>query len=634
MSNRKKAFPERIIFALFLLFPFAVVILFPACALTTKDSLVISGSIGTGVVESRDTGATERKLPRTVAVLPFINKTGKPEAFDVVRRTIFNHFSSKNYNSLHIREIDRRLKAAGMDEFALIESTEPARIAEILGADGMLYGEITHYDRTFLGIYSQIAVGVRLRFTDATGAEIWKGEKVARSHAGGISTTAVGLIMSAISAGIHLREVNLFRASDDLGRDLIAAIPEEKRLDPVRLPFIKEVVHDGVGRILRYGDTLSIAMEGEPGNTGSARVDGLGIIDLAETEPGIYGGKINIGKDINISESPLTGVLQNNLGYKREWISPIGLIDVDNTPPKAVRNQAAESHDGAVSISWASPEEKDIDYFRITASDSMHGGYKEIASVKNLRFEDRGLDNFIVKYYRITAVDRAKNESPFAEVSGRPLPDNRFAGGEILKGAIPEEIDGIRILTREGGPYRLMKKSKLLGSGVLLVEPGVEITVGPEAYMEIEGELQIYGNRNNMVRVSGIDKGPFNYFIKTGSEKPVSIRGLEVRGCGIPVAISAGSPGIIDCRLVENRFSALEISGTGRPLIRNTEINTSSSGGVVVSDHAQPRFENNAFRNNRPFHIISGSPYRIYAKDNLWEPAATEKTVIGNVEYR
>ena len=634
MSNRKHAFTVRLIPSIFILSAFVVMMLFPACTLTTKDSLVISGPIGTGGVESRDTSVSGQKLPRIVAILPFINKTGKPEAFDVVRRTIFNHFSSKNYLSLHIQEIDRRLKAGGFDTPEQIESTESSQISKILGVDGLLYGEITHYDRTFVGIYSQVAVGVRLRFVDASGTEIWKGEKVARSHAGGISTTPVGLIMSAISAGIHMREVNLFRASDDLGRDLIASIPEEKRFDPVQLPLIKEVVHDGVGRILHYGDALSIAMEGDPGNTASARIEGIGLIDLAETEPGMYSSKINIGKDLNISEKPLIGILQNKLGHKREWISPIGLVDIDNIPPKALRNQTAESHDGIISISWASPEDRDIDCFRITASDSPHGAYQEIASVKDLRFEDKGLENFVMKYYRITAVDRAKNESPYAEISGRPLPDKRFAEGEILKGTIPEEIDGVKILTREGGPYRLLKKSRLLSSGVLLVEPGAEIMVGPDAHMEISGELQIYGSRNNMARVSGIDGGPFNYFIRAESEKPVSIRGLEVRGCGIPVTISAGSPGIIDCRLIDNRFSALEISGDSRPLIRNTEINTSSSGGVVVSDHAQPRFENNTFRNNRPFHILSSSPYKIFAKDNYWEPAASEKTVIGNVNYR
>jgi hypothetical protein len=632
MITRKPAIPVR--FGISILIPLVVIMLFQACALSTKDSLVFSGPMSTGRVESKDSGSSGIKLPRTVAVLPFINKTDKSEAFDVVRRTIFNHFSSKNYLAIHIQEIDRRLKAGGIDNPEQLESTEPARIARILGADGMLYGEITHYDRTFLGIYSQIAVGVKLRFVDASGTEIWKGEKIARSHAGGISTNAVGLILSAISAGIHLREVNLFRASDDLGRDLIAEIPEEKGLHPVRLPLIKELVHDGVGRVMRYGDTLSIAMEGDPGNIATARIESFDLIDLAETEPGIYSGKINIGKDINISEKPLTGILQNKLGYKREWISPIGLIDVDNIPPKAINNPSVESHDGILSISWSAPEESDIDCFRITASDSSHGTYNQIATVKDLRFEDKGLDNFVMKYYRISAVDRAKNESLYAEASGRPFPDRRFAEGEIFKGAIPENISGIGILSQEGGPYRLSKKSNLLNSGILLVEPGVEILVGQDAYLEIGGELQVYGTLKNMVRVSGIDGRPFNYFIKIISDKPVSIRGLEIKGAGIPVTISAGSPGIIDCRLIDNRFSALEISGASRPLIRNTEIDRSSSGGVVISDHAQPRFEKNTFRNNRPFHILSSSPYRLFAKDNLWEPAASDKTVIGNVDYR
>ncbi|CAN2042683.1 hypothetical protein GMMP15_80036 [Candidatus Magnetomoraceae bacterium gMMP-15] len=57
-----------------------------------------------------------------------------------------------------------------------------------------------------------------------------------------------------------------------------------------------------------------------------ARIQGLGMINLPETQPGMYSTKITISPDDNVIDAPLIGVLQDNFGGKREWISPIGLI--------------------------------------------------------------------------------------------------------------------------------------------------------------------------------------------------------------------------------------------------------------------------------------------------------------------
>jgi hypothetical protein len=72
-------------------------------------------------------------LPRTVAVLPFINKTDSDTAFEVVRRTIFNHFASKNYHALHWKDVDMRLKAAGLADPAKLETLDAANLASTLG---------------------------------------------------------------------------------------------------------------------------------------------------------------------------------------------------------------------------------------------------------------------------------------------------------------------------------------------------------------------------------------------------------------------------------------------------------------------------------------------------------------------
>jgi hypothetical protein len=76
------------------------------------------------------------------------------------------------------------------------------------------------------------------------------------------------------------------------------------------------VVHDGAGRILHYGDTLSIAMQSEPGKRGYARIDGFKTIDLTEEQPGFYTAKYNIAPADNLSGAAVTGVLADDAGLK------------------------------------------------------------------------------------------------------------------------------------------------------------------------------------------------------------------------------------------------------------------------------------------------------------------------------
>ncbi|MFT6039626.1 MAG: hypothetical protein ACI9TP_002426, partial [Candidatus Azotimanducaceae bacterium] len=68
------------------------------CAVSTNDTISVLPALKTGSSDQKlDVTA---HLPTTVAVLPFVNKTGSEFAYTVVRRTLFNHFSPKNYRLL------------------------------------------------------------------------------------------------------------------------------------------------------------------------------------------------------------------------------------------------------------------------------------------------------------------------------------------------------------------------------------------------------------------------------------------------------------------------------------------------------------------------------------------------------
>ena len=57
-----------------------------------------------------------KDVPLKVAILPFENLTGKAEAFDIVRRSFFNHFSSKKYQDIELHKVDFTLRKKGLYE--------------------------------------------------------------------------------------------------------------------------------------------------------------------------------------------------------------------------------------------------------------------------------------------------------------------------------------------------------------------------------------------------------------------------------------------------------------------------------------------------------------------------------------
>lgn len=608
------------------------VLLLGGCAVSTDNSIMTSPAARSG--GATETSRQDERLPGTVAILPFTNQTESDFAFEVVRRTMANHFATKNYRWLHWRDVDSRLALAGLDDPQKLAAMSPAEIANALGVDGLIYGNITHYNKTFAGIYAQIAVGVELRFVDSDSNLLWEVKDVRRSHAGGVSTSPVGLLLNALVSAKHLYgDINLYRAADDLGRELAGQIPEPASLARKQRPVIRDLVHSGVGKYLRYGDTLEIGMEGDPGMSAAAVIDGIGVIDLDEVSPGEYMGRVNLPRTVNLEDVVVTGRLQDDNAQTTSWISPYGLLTVDNTPPSAVQSLVAESRDGAIALSWRSGGEADIASYQVTRSATETGMPVQPIEAADSRILLDEMQNFEPVYLSVVAIDRAGNTSIPTRISGIAAPDPRFGSAASLPSLIPPVISGTFRMTPAANPYYLRSPARLATDGVLLIAPGVEVIVSPSARLTVQGELHTFGGASSPVSVAGDAGQGYREFLVLQSTAPVNISGLYVDGAGIPVQIMAGAPLITDSSFINSQFNAVTVSGTARPTIRNSLIARAKASGVIVEGQAQPTFAANRFLGNDPFHIQNGSTYQINVKDNTFDPVASPMTLLGDILY-
>jgi len=609
-----------------------MIVILTGCAVSTDSGITITPPATTGKIVTE--AGEEVELPKSVAMLPFANMTESNFAFTVVRRTMFNHFSSKNYRMIHWQDVDRRLQLGGYEDAAAISTLAPQELMNLLGVDGLIYGNITHYDKTFAGIYARISVGVELKFINRNAETVWRVTDVRRSHAGGLSASPVGLLMNALAAANHLRgDINLFRTADDLGRDLAKDMPEPAALSQKAKPKILQVVHSGVGKYLKYGDTLEIAMEGDPDLTAAARIEGIGVVDLEEQEPGQYSGKLVIDKKHQVEDIVVTGLLQDQFGQSASWISPYGLLNVDNQAPASATNLSADAKDGAVQLSWQGPADHDVAEYNIAFSKTERGAEEASFTSADATYLIPDLKNFQMVYVSVTALDKAGNTSLPVKLATMAAPDPRFGQASDLDSVLPAAISGLSRLTLSGSPYYLRGNSRVAADGVLLVSPGVEIIVSPKVRLSVLGELQMYGESDNLIKVTDENNQGFERFLVLQSKQPIQIQGVEINGGGIPIEIVTGQPLISDSRIIDSEFNAFSISGTARPIIRNCEISGAQFSGVLIEGQAQPTFTNNRFINNQPFHIQNGSTYQIDAKQNQWDPAASPISILGDVSY-
>src|SRR2546422_670738 len=119
------------------------------------------------------TVATPAKdLPRTIAVLPFVPLPEKEEQTRVLGRMIAGALSATPYDVIKPHVVEERLVRAGLSDPKAAAAKDARELAAILKVDGIVYGELTHWDRFFALAYAQVAAGAHIKLVDARNGNV------------------------------------------------------------------------------------------------------------------------------------------------------------------------------------------------------------------------------------------------------------------------------------------------------------------------------------------------------------------------------------------------------------------------------------------------------------------------------
>lgn len=187
-----------------------------------------------------DAGAALREClvesgPKIVAILPFENTTEEPGIGVLARTAFYSHFSAKRYYDIEPDQVDLLLEAQNGEGKGEWRRLSPAALGSLFRADFVICGRVLHFDRVFLGVYSQIVLTVGVEMVSCrTGKGVWWKTLTKRSHDGGVPFSLLGVIPAALRSGLHMYHERTVALVDRISRELAADIPEPaaSNMDP------------------------------------------------------------------------------------------------------------------------------------------------------------------------------------------------------------------------------------------------------------------------------------------------------------------------------------------------------------------------------------------------------------------
>ncbi|MFW5487070.1 MAG: GNA1162 family protein [Desulfovibrio sp.] len=687
------------LFRLFGLLALAGLMLTMGCAIaSTKKGqgtlLATSEAFNLFQGEYENTPYFQKHVPRSVAVAPFADLERKSYSIDfddenpavIIRRGMYNHISSLPFQDLELQDTDMRLKNAGIKDVKQLQemlATNPKKLRSILGVDALVTGEVTHFDRIFAAIYSQIAIGCEVKMWDLKSGELlWRAKHVQRSHAGGFSLSPIGLAMATVAAVWNLRESEMFSQTDDLFREIVSTVyvPEAIRKEQIAKPTIDLFAVMNADAPFTAGKKISFRMVGDP--------SGRAYVDLGDFKRGIElkpvstsikdalqeevlkeikanyeetGHKLTpeliaaVRKELGMREiyegtyavEPgeeaygllAKGYLINEAGGQAISLDAVHTVDIDALPPKAPLDLKAFPLDGKISLVWTKNSKADMAHYEVLQSASALSGYVPALTTEADTIIIPDQENFQKTYFQVRAVDKAGNVSPASpsiEAVALPEPDlyKLRQPGPALSGIIV----GKALLTPDKSPYTIQAGLSIGKGSVLYVAPGVELKFAPGAGITVDGgSLMVYGQAAHPVRFGPVDKaaepGAWSGIALQSSKRAI-LKNVVITKAATGVSVVQSGLTMTGGDINKSSQAAMLLGDNAKPVVTCTRIadNEGQGGLVIEGEGVSPQFTNCVFTNNSPFQVQSYTPLRIELGGNFWGKAKPSADVfLGDV---
>lgn len=173
--------------------------------LIAMAALVLATGCAVQPPVARDMSAFTAAAPRSILVVPTINKSLDVDAPNYVLATLPTPLAEKGYYVFPVNTTKMVLEQEGFYEGEKIHQQPTQSLARLFGADAVLYVTINRWDAQFALITTTVTVDFDYRLVSKDGVEIWKDQKKMvyqpQNNNSGASPMAA-LIAAAVSAAM------------------------------------------------------------------------------------------------------------------------------------------------------------------------------------------------------------------------------------------------------------------------------------------------------------------------------------------------------------------------------------------------------------------------------------------------
>jgi len=139
--------------------------------------------------------------PRSILVLPPLNESTAVEGTYSYLSTVTEPLAELGYYVYPVAVIDQYLKANGMPTAGEMHQIPLAKVAEIIGADAVLYLDLKQYGSKFQLVSSNAIVTVTAKLVDTrSGSVLWQGSATAQNNSN--SNNQGGFLGQLLAAAI------------------------------------------------------------------------------------------------------------------------------------------------------------------------------------------------------------------------------------------------------------------------------------------------------------------------------------------------------------------------------------------------------------------------------------------------
>lgn len=160
--------------------------------------------VGCANVTPVDYTAFREHRPKSILVLPPLNQSTAVEGTYGYLSTVTRPLAEMGYYVFPVTEVDEILKANGMPTAGEMHQVPLNKVAEIIGADSVMYITLEKYGSKYQVINSATTVEASAKLVDTkTGITLWQGHAIAQENSGGSDNIIADLISAAVTQAIN-----------------------------------------------------------------------------------------------------------------------------------------------------------------------------------------------------------------------------------------------------------------------------------------------------------------------------------------------------------------------------------------------------------------------------------------------